>query len=44
VYDSSASSTSHDLGKTFSLTYGDGSTVSGEQFGDDVIIAGLVVR
>ena len=44
AYDPSASSTSHDLGKTFSLTYGDGSTVSGEQYGDNVIIAGLVVR
>jgi cathepsin D len=44
AYDPSASSTSHDLGQTFSLTYGDGSTVSGEQFGDNVMISGLVVR
>jgi cathepsin D len=44
AYDPSASSTSQDLGKTFSLTYGDGSTVSGEQYSDSVIIAGLAVR
>lgn len=44
AYDPSASSTSHDLGKNFTLTYGDGSTVSGEQYGDDVIIAGLVAK
>jgi cathepsin D len=40
-YDSSASSTSKDLGTTFSLSYGDGSTVTGEQFTDTVTIAGL---
>jgi cathepsin D len=44
MYDPSASSTSHDLGKNFSLTYGDGSTVSGEQYSDTVSIAGLVAR
>lgn len=44
AYDPSASSTSCDLGKTFSLAYGDGSTVSGEQYNDTVRIAGLVVR
>ena len=43
AYDPSASFTSHDLGKTFTLQYGDGSTVSGEQYSDKVLIAGLVV-
>jgi cathepsin D len=41
LYDPSASSTSKDLGTTFSLSYGDGSSVSGEQFTDTVTIAGL---
>jgi cathepsin D len=41
-YDPSASSTSADIGKPFSLSYGDGSTVSGEQFTDTVTISGLV--
>lgn len=41
AYDTSASSTSQALGKTFSLAYGDGSTVSGDQFIDTVSIAGL---
>ena len=40
-YDPSASSTSTDLGTPFSLSYGDGSTVSGEQYTDTVTIAGL---
>ena len=44
MYDTFASSTSRDLGKTFGLTYGDGSTVAGEQYSDVVILAGLVVR
>ena len=44
AYDPSASSTSHDLGKNFSLAYEGGSTVSGEQYSDTVSIAGLVVR
>jgi cathepsin D len=45
VYDPDASSTKQDRNKTFSLAYGDGTTtVSGEQYGDNVIIAGLVVR
>ena len=35
---------SHDLGKKFALAYADGSTVSGEEYSDDVTIAGLVVR
>jgi cathepsin D len=41
-YNPSDSSTSADLGTPFSLSYGDGSTVSGEQFTDTVSIAGLV--
>jgi cathepsin D len=40
-YDSAASSTSKALSKSFSLQYGDGSTVSGKQFTDVVEIAGL---
>ena len=40
-YDNTASSTSKALGKTFTLKYGDGSTVSGNQFTDTVSIAGL---
>jgi len=41
VYDPSTSSTSKDLQKPFSIRYGDGSTVSGEQYSDTVSIAGL---
>ncbi|VDB98852.1 unnamed protein product [Peniophora sp. CBMAI 1063] len=41
LYDPSSSSTSEDVGKDFSLQYGDGSTVSGEQYTDTVTIAGL---
>jgi cathepsin D len=41
LYDPSASSTSSDVGSTFSLSYGDGSTVSGEQYTDTVSIQGL---
>ena len=44
LYNPSASSTSKDLGKTFSLTYGDGSTVQGKQYTDVVSIVGLTVR
>ena len=40
-YEAAASSTSKALGKTFSLSYGDGSTVSGKQFTETVSIAGL---
>ncbi|ETW79235.1 aspartic peptidase [Heterobasidion irregulare TC 32-1] len=40
-YTPSSSSTAVDLKKTFSLEYGDGSTVSGEQYTDTVSIAGL---
>ncbi|KAI0064042.1 acid protease [Artomyces pyxidatus] len=41
VYNPSASSTSKDRGATFSLAYGDGSTVSGEQYTDVVSIGPL---
>ncbi|KIJ60518.1 hypothetical protein HYDPIDRAFT_98543 [Hydnomerulius pinastri MD-312] len=41
IYNPSSSSTAKDLKKTFSLSYGDGSTVSGEQYTDTVSIAGL---
>lgn len=41
VYDPSTSSTSTDRGQSFSLTYGDGSTVSGEQYYDTVSVSGL---
>ena len=44
LYNTSASSTAKDLGKTFSLAYGDGSTVQGEQYTDVVSIVGLTVR
>jgi hypothetical protein len=45
AYDPSNSSTSRDLGQQFSLAYGDGTTtVSGEEYSDDVTIAGLTVR
>ena len=43
-YTPSSSSTAVDLKKTFALKYGDGSTVSGEQYTDTVSIAGLTVR
>ncbi|EIW83889.1 acid protease [Coniophora puteana RWD-64-598 SS2] len=41
VYDPSKSSDSQDVGQTFQLQYGDGSTVSGEQWTDTVTLAGL---
>ncbi|KAI0060071.1 acid protease [Artomyces pyxidatus] len=41
LYTVKSSSTAKDLKKTFSLAYGDGSTVSGEQYTDTVSIAGL---
>jgi Eukaryotic aspartyl protease len=44
LYNPHASSTSHDLKKNFTLIYGDGSTVSGEQYTDVVTICGLNVR
>ena len=43
TYDPSASSTSRDIGESFILEYGDGSTVSGELYTDEVIIASLIV-
>lgn len=43
LYNPNASSTAHDLSKPFSLAFGDGSTVEGEQFTDVVSIAGLTV-
>ena len=46
-YDPSASFTSRDLGKNFTLVYDDGfenSVVNGEEYTDVVTIAGLVVR
>ncbi|KAI9459522.1 acid protease [Boletus coccyginus] len=41
LWDPTSSSTSQDVGRTFSLEYGDGSTVSGEQYIDTVSIAGF---
>ena len=41
LFNTGASSTAVDQRKTFSLAFGDGSTVSGEQFDDTVTIAGL---
>jgi len=40
LYNPSASSTSGDFGQTFELQYGDGSTVSGEQYTDTVTLTG----
>jgi hypothetical protein len=44
MYDPTASSTSQNLGEISTLTYGDGSSVTGEQYNDTVIVAGLKVR
>jgi cathepsin D len=44
VYNPSSSTTSQDLEKTFTITYGGGASVSGEQYSDVVSVAGLVVR
>ncbi|KAI9444478.1 acid protease [Lactarius indigo] len=41
LYDPSSSSASSDVGQTFELQYGDGSTVSGEQYTDTVTLAGF---
>ncbi|KAH9073433.1 acid protease [Lactarius deliciosus] len=41
IYNVSESSTAKDLNKKFDLTYGDNSTVSGEQYTDTVSIVGL---
>ena len=43
-YNPNASSSAVDLQRKFALAYGDGSTVSGEQYTDTVTIAGFVVR
>lgn len=43
IYDPSASSTAKDQGQSFSLGFGDGSTVEGDVFTDTVTIAGLTV-
>ena len=42
-YNPVASKTAVDLNDTFLLEYGDGSSVSGEQYNDTVSIAGLTV-
>jgi hypothetical protein len=44
AYDPSSSDTSDDLKKTFTLGYLDNSNVSGEEYSDDVTIAGVTVR
>lgn len=44
LYNSSASSTSKDLGQEFTFTTRDGSEVNGELFTDVVTIAGMTVR
>jgi cathepsin D len=41
LWTTSKSSTAKSLGKSYSLAFGDGSTVSGTQFSDTVTIAGL---
>jgi cathepsin D len=41
LYDPSASHTSTDLGLNFTIQYGDNSYVSGDEYTDNVIIAGL---
>ncbi|KZT40650.1 acid protease [Sistotremastrum suecicum HHB10207 ss-3] len=43
-YDPSQSSTSSDVGNRFSLAFGDGSTVSGQEFTDSVTISGLTAQ
>ncbi|KAJ9126685.1 hypothetical protein QFC24_001715 [Naganishia onofrii] len=43
-YTPSASSTSKDQGRTFSISYGDGSTTSGEVYTDTVTVAGLTAK
>lgn len=44
IYNTNASSSSQALGRNFSLAYGDGSTVQGDQFRDSVTIANLTVK
>ncbi|KAF8265089.1 acid protease [Lactarius quietus] len=42
LYDPSSSSTAEDVGEKFTLKYEDGATASGEQYTDDVTLAGYV--
>ncbi|KAF9228837.1 acid protease [Gyrodon lividus] len=44
LYDPNISSSAVDLNKTFTLAYGDGSTVLGEQYFDTVGIAGFIAK
>ncbi|KAG5654486.1 hypothetical protein H0H81_001985 [Sphagnurus paluster] len=44
VYNTYTSLTSKDLNQTFSLTYGDGSTVEGDQYTDTVTVSGLTAE
>jgi len=44
MYDASASSTAHDLRTPFYLEYGDGSTVNGTLYTDDITIAGYTAK
>ncbi|KAF9449928.1 acid protease [Macrolepiota fuliginosa MF-IS2] len=44
IYNTAASSTAKDLGKKFSLAFGDGSTVEGEVFTDTVTVSGLTAK
>lgn len=42
-YDTNTSSSANDLGKTFNLTYADGSSVQGNLFSDQVVLGGVEV-
>ncbi|KIM92347.1 hypothetical protein PILCRDRAFT_83534 [Piloderma croceum F 1598] len=44
LYNPKSSSSAKDIGQSFSLQYGDGSTVSGEQWTDSVTLAGLTAK
>jgi cathepsin D len=44
LYNPNASSSAVDLHRSFTISYGDGSTVTGEQYADTVTIADFVVR
>lgn len=44
LYDPSKSSSATDMGKNFTLNYGDGSQVQGRQWSDTVTVQGLTVR
>ena len=43
-YDAGKSTSGRELGRNFTLRYGDGSTVKGKQYAESVAIAGLSVR